>query len=256
MSFKLLAPCLCATLLLFTSAPSELQAAVVFASDAPTIDGAISPEEWDAALVEFDTGPRDCEPSNPGAWNLSGATARFLWDGTNIYGLVEAYPNTCGGGANPNGPFDEMNWEVYINAFGFPAAAFLDSTAGDNNHPGSAVVFSGDRMLFEMSVPIATVIDSTGGNLPNPYTFDPFGGDFLEYRMRMTDPDSAGGFDTRDQTTGWIVEPPETGGGYRRLDFLEEVFEPRAIPTFGVAGLAALAMVLVFSALIAMRRSL
>jgi len=186
---------------------------------APTVNGVVSPGEWDSAQVEFDTGPRPCEPANPGGWDLSGAKGRFLWDDTNVYGLVEAYPNTCGLGANPNGPFDQMNWEVYINALGWPAAVFLDTTFPNNNHPGSTVVFSADRMVIEFSVPIATIIDNTGGNLPNPYTFNPSGGDFLEYRLRTTDPDAAGGFDSRDQTLGWVVEPLETGGGWRRLDF-------------------------------------
>ncbi len=194
-------------------------AAALKTTTAPTIDGIVSFGEWDNAQIEFDTGPRPCEPPNPGGWDLSGAKGRFLWDNTNLYGLVEAYPNTCGVGANPNGPFDQMNWEVYINALGWPAAVFLDTTSPNNNHPGSTVVFSADRMVIEFSIPIATIIDNTGGNLPSPYTFNPSTGDFLEYRLRTSDPDSAGGFDSRDQTLGWVVEPPETSGGFRRLDF-------------------------------------
>ncbi len=81
----------------------------------PTIDGIASPGEWDNSQIEFDTGPRLCEPPNLGEWDLSGAKGRFLWDDTNVYGRVEAYPNTCGPGANPNGPFDAINWEVYVD---------------------------------------------------------------------------------------------------------------------------------------------
>ena len=210
--------------------------AAVYASVAPTIDGVVGSGEWDFAQVEFDTGPR---PNGGGGdWNLSGARGRFAWDTTNVYGLVEAYPNTGGMGENANGPFDGINWEVYINGLGYPAAVFLDDSSPMNNHPGSTVVFgtvdpvSGlARMVIEFSVPIATIIDSTGGNLPNPYTFDPLSGDFLEYRLRTTDPDSSGGFDTRDFSATWVVEPPETSGGYRRLDFITP--EPG---TFGLVG--------------------
>lgn len=224
-------------------------AAALFAGTAPTIDGTVSPGEWDFADVEFDSGARPNGASNLGAWDLSGAKGRFGWDATNLYGLIEAYPNTGtpSPGENANGPFDQMNWEVYINSAGFPAAAFLDTTSGDNNHPGSTAAFgttdpvdTGNplaRMVIEFSMPINTIIDSTGGTLPNPHTFDP-STDFLEYRLRTTDPDSAGGFDTRDQTMGWLVEPLETGGGYRRLNFVPE---PACLTLIGLGGLAAAA---------------
>ena len=206
--------------------------AALFTGNAPTLDGIVSAGEWDSIPVAFDTGERP--NGGAGNWDLSGARGRFAWDDTNWYGLVEAYPNTGtpSPGENANGPFDQINFESYINALGWPAAVFLDSTAGDNNHPGSTVVFgttdwvdtgnSLARMVIEFSVPINTIVDATGGNLPNPYTFDPTSGDFLEYRVRTTDPDSSGGFDSRDQTAGWIVEPPVTSGAWRKMEFAQQ----------------------------------
>lgn len=220
--------------LTFAGAARQASADARLAPTPPTIDGIVTAGEWDFAEVEFDTGARPNGAGNSGAWDLSGARGRFGWDSSNVYGLIEAYPNTGtpSPGESANGPFDQINWEVYINAVGFPAALFLDSTSGDNNHPGSTVAFgttdpvdTGNplaRMVIEIAVPINTIIDSTGGTLPNPHTFDPAGGDFLEYRLATSDPDSAGGFDSRDQTDGWIIEPPETGGGYRSLTFVPE----------------------------------
>lgn len=208
----------------------------------PTIDGVISPGEWDFAEVEFDTGPRPC--GGAGDWDLSGAKARLGWDTQNVYGLIEAYPNTCGPGANANGPFDQLNWETYINGLGDPAL-YLDTDPstpcpnGDptpcNNHPGSTVAFgTADpvdytspyaRMVIEFSIPISTIVDTSGGNLPNPYTLHPLasGGDWLEYRLRTTDPDSSGGFDSLEQTLGWVVAPTDSpipgDVGWRKLDF-------------------------------------
>jgi len=86
--------------------------------------------------------------------------------------------------------------------------------------PGATSAFSGDNMAIEFCVPIANMWYTTGSRLFDPTI------DFLEYRVRTTDPDSAGGFDTRDQTLGWVIEPPETSGGYRRLDFSSAVVIP------------------------------
>ena len=56
---------------------------------AATLDGVVSPGEWDIIPVAFDTGAR---PNGGGGdWNLSGARGRFAWDSTNWYGLIEAY---------------------------------------------------------------------------------------------------------------------------------------------------------------------
>ncbi len=203
-------------------------ASVVDTAVAPTIDGIITAGEWDIAEVEFETGPSDCGAS---AWNLSGAKGRFLWDATNLYGVIEAYPNICGPGANPDGPFDNMNWEAYINANGWPAAMFLDTTSGAGcNHAGASCIFSGDRMVLELSVPIASIIDNTSTcpgslNCPNPYTFNPAGGDFLEYDIAISDQDAAGGFSTNGRTEPWVVEPPLSGyQQWRKLNFT--VFVP------------------------------
>jgi len=197
----------------------KARAEAKFAATAPTIDGIVSTGEWDFAETEFDTGPRPIV-DNPGGWDNSGAKGTFAFDCTNVYGLIEAYPNTgtCGA-TNENGIFDNLNWEVFINAVG-GTAAFLDTTFGDpNNVPGSTAAFGTidpfcpgpARMVIEFSVPIASIVDGAT-------TFDP-SSDFLEYRLRTTDPDTAGGFDTRDQTLGWVIEPPETSGGFRRLNF-------------------------------------
>ncbi len=199
-------------------------------SSPPTIDGAIGVGEWDLAEIEYDTGPRPCV--NPGGWDLSGSKGRFLWDDSYIYGLIEGYPNTCGPGANPNGPMDAMNWEGYINANGWPAALFFDTTWGIAwPFPDLGATFSADRLVLEFIIPIALVIDNTGGcpgspNCPQPYTFDPSGGDFFEYRIAVTDTDAAGGFDSNAETLGWIVEPPLSGyEHWRKLTFTEFVPE-------------------------------
>ena len=208
--------CLGAMLILIAQG-NAAHADALLAGTAPTIDGVIAAGEWDFAQTEFDSGPRPYDGSATG-WDLSGARGTFAWTATHVYCLMEAYPNTGGLGANPNGPFDEINWEVYANADDWPATYWLHAGAGGVvTGPGATSAFSGDNMVIEFCVPIANMWYTTGSRLFDPTI------DFLEYRTRTTDPDAAGGFDTRDQTLGWVIEPPETGGGYRRLDFTSVV---------------------------------
>lgn len=191
---------LTASLLVSVGGPTRpAYAAAVFTDTPPVVDGMVSAGEWDFAQVEFDTGARP-DPNGTGdPAELAGARGRFGWDNSNIYGLTEAYPNTGGMGNNANGPFDNMNWEVYINALGFPAAVFLDTTAADNNHAGSTVAFgtidpvSGlARMVIEFSVPITTIIDSTGVTfrrrtrlIPRPISWS------IDWRLRIPTPQAA-----------------------------------------------------------------
>lgn len=200
----LLTLALAVSLCLVTAAPVAAAANKTVAP--PNIDGTITPGEWDIAEIEFDTGARPCGGANLGSWDLSGAKGRFLWDETNLYGLVEAYPNTCGDGANPNGPFDAINFEVYVNGVGDPASYFLtawpDGTTVDS--PGAVVMGSLDAMLIEFKIPIANIICRE----PEERSFNP-PIDWLEYRLSTTDTDAAGGF----------CSVKQTGGEWLRLDF-------------------------------------
>ena len=221
-------------------------ARAVPANVAPSINGVVSPGEWDFAEVEFDTGPR--APGSSG-WDLSGAKGRFAFDSTNLYGVIEAYPNTgtCPPGTDENGVFDNLNLEAYINAEGWPAAMFLDTTFGAPfNHPGANVVFGTldplcpgvAKKVVEFSVPLSTLVDNTGANpcpgsanCPQPYAFNPCVGDFLEYNVATSDPDAAGGFNLSLQTAGWVVAPNLTPSGYGKLDFAYD--ETRYVGTTG-----------------------
>jgi len=204
----------------------EEQANAVAQKGTITVDGVKSAGEWDFAAVEFDTGPRPCSASG---WDNSGAKGTFAWDDNYVYALFEAYPNTCGAGANPNGPFDAVNLEMYVNALG--SAYFLSecpdyAPACSSPDLGEMVVWSADHMLIEMKVPIADIASETGSPFSPP-------SDFLEYRVTITDPDTAGGFDSRDQTLGWVTEPPETSGGYRKLTFATPLLDLGAACTSG-----------------------
>ena len=147
---KLLAICAIMAAMSYFGTSSALADAVKVPNGSIVVDGVMTPGEWDSVPVEFDTGPRPCD--TPGGWDLSGAKGRFAWDDTNVYGLVEAYPNTCGPGANPNGPFDAINWELYVNANDWCNGASYFLTAWPDgttvSSPGAVVMGSPDAMLF------------------------------------------------------------------------------------------------------------
>ena len=146
-----------------------------------------------------------------GGFDLAGAKGKFTWDATNLYGLVESYP---AGAGNSNGPFDNLEIELFINN-GTTVAGRINaaSLVPPNSSTGAAVAPVGnDVPRYEFSIPLSSIVD--GG-----HTFDP-NVDFLTYRLRTIDGDVAsGGFDTRDTTLGWTVEPPLAANGYRQLDF-------------------------------------
>jgi hypothetical protein len=190
----------------------------------PVVGGTIAVDgssgDWASVPLEFDTGARPCDAAS---WDNSGAKGRFVWDTTNVYALFEAYPATCGPFTNPNGPFDSINIEFFINGVG--GTAFFLSECPDYDplcsfpDVGETVDWSPDHMLIEVSIPISEIHDGST-------FFNPSAGDFLEYRVTITDPDTAGGFDSRDQTLGWVVAPtpccppPATEDpGYWKLDF-------------------------------------
>ena len=150
--------------------------------------------------------------TDSGSFDLAGARGRFTWDANYIYGLVESYP---AGPGTANGPFDNLELDLYINN-GATLAARLDASVlvPVNNIAGSTVAPSGsDVQLYEFRIPISAINDGVK-------TFDPASGDFLRYHLRTIDGNTAGsGFDTRDTTLGWIVEPPITSDNLRRMDF-------------------------------------
>ncbi len=161
--------------------------------------------------------------ADSGSFDLAGARGRFTWDDTYVYGLIESYP--AGPGA-ANGPFDNLELDLYINdRTGLAARLDASVLVPVNNVAGSTVAPSGsDVQLYEFRIPIAAIDD-----LIQP--FDPAAGDSLRYRLRTIDGNTAGsGFDTRDTTLGWIVEPPITSDGLRRLEFA------RTENFFGVGG--------------------
>ncbi len=213
MKKKLLSVMLAATLILsFGLMAVPVTAAANKTVAPPNIDGSIASGEWEIAQIEFDTGPRPYGDDNLGSWDLSGAKGRFLWDETNLYGLVEAYPNTGGAGANPNGPFDAINFEVYVNGVGDPASYFLTAWPDGTTEasPGAVVMGSPDAMLIEFEIPFANIICRE----PEERSFNPTT-DWLEYRLSTTDPDTAGGFCSAKQTDGeWL-----------RLDFANTTVE-------------------------------
>ncbi|MCO6454870.1 MAG: hypothetical protein J5I93_06190, partial [Pirellulaceae bacterium] len=145
-----------------------------------------------------------------GPFDLSGAKGRFAWDDTNLYGLVESYP---AGPGDSNGPFADLQLELFING-SMTTAVLLDTTLPFNGVPGSVVAGNGPHDFFEFSIPLAAIDDGLN-------TFDPTT-DYLQYRLRTIDADVPGaGFDTRDTQLQWVIEPPETSGGLRRMDFVE-----------------------------------
>ncbi|MBA4019281.1 MAG: hypothetical protein C0483_19115 [Pirellula sp.] len=150
--------------------------------------------------------------TDSGSFDLAGARGRFSWDANYVYGLIESYP---AGPGTANGPFDNLELDLYINN-GATLAARLDASVlvPVNNIAGSTVAPSGsDVQLYEFRIPISAINDGVKA-------FDPASGDFLRYHLRTIDGEVAGsGFDTRDTTLGWIVEPPITSDNLRRMDF-------------------------------------
>jgi hypothetical protein len=139
------------------------------------------------------------------SFDLSGATGRFTFDATNLYGLITGYAPA----GDANGPFSRLRLEVFLND-GTTAVAVLDTSLPDNGIAGSVVAANVDTSLYEFSIPLAEL---TG--------FDPVAGDYLTYRLTAYDADvPTGGFDTQDTTLGWVVEPPLAANGYRQMDFV------------------------------------
>ncbi|MBN8628074.1 MAG: hypothetical protein J0M17_21555, partial [Planctomycetes bacterium] len=146
--------------------------------------------------------------TNSGSFDLAGARGRFTWDADYVYGLIESY--TAGPGT-ANGPFDDLEIELYINNGTTPVTAALTVAPGGTDVP-----------LYEFRILRTDINDGA-------QAFNPEAGDYLRYRVRTIDGDVAGsGFDTRDTTLGWVVEPPLTPDGLRRLDFAraENFFGP------------------------------
>lgn len=141
---------------------------------------------------------------NSGGFDLAGVKARFTWDATMLYGLIEDYP---AGAANSNGPFSNVLVDLYYNG---TLVTSLDASQPGNNVPGSVVASGGGGARYEFSIPFASI---------SP-TFNPANGDSLTYKVRTIDADVPGaGFDSRDTTLGWVTEPPLAADGYRQLDF-------------------------------------
>ncbi|MBL9090669.1 MAG: cadherin domain-containing protein [Planctomycetaceae bacterium] len=160
---------------------------------------------------------------NSGSFDLAGAKGRFTWDGNYLYGLIESYP---AGADDSNGPFDNLELDLYINGRS-TLAARLDASVlvPVNNVAASTVLPAGDDVVrYEFRIPLAAIDDGVTA-------FDPTAGDYLRYHLRTIDGEVAGsGFDTRDTTLGWVVEPPLTSDGLRRLEFA------RSENFFGVGG--------------------
>ena len=150
--------------------------------------------------------------TDSGSFDLAGARGRFTWDANYVYGLIESYP---AGPGTANGPFDNLQLDLYINNSATLAARLDTSTLVPvNNIAGSTVAPSGsDVALYEFRIPISAINDGVTA-------FNPASGDFLRYRLQTIDGDVAGsGFDTRDTTLGWLIEPPLTADNLRRMDF-------------------------------------
>ncbi|MGC3966391.1 MAG: hypothetical protein QM775_03165 [Pirellulales bacterium] len=150
--------------------------------------------------------------ADSGSFDLAGARGRFTWDDDYVYGLIESY---AAGPGTANGPFDNLELDLYINN-GTTLAARLDSSVlvPVNNIIGSSLAPAGsDVQLYEFRIPRTAVNDGV-------QAFNPDAGDYLRYHLRTIDGDVSGsGFDTRDTTLGWVVEPPLTPDGLRRMDF-------------------------------------
>jgi hypothetical protein len=189
----------------------------------PTVDGASS--DWAFASTEFDTGARSCTPDgNPS--DLSGVKATFAYDSTNLYALFEGYPD-CGAPDFANGPLGAITMELYINGVG--EIAYLLSECPDYNPAcsagnGKTVVWSGDGLTLELSLPLSEIHDEQ-------WTFDP-STQFLSYRITIGDTDGNGGFDSADQSAGFVTDPGALTYRYYRLDFEQQA------PTIGPSSLA------------------
>ncbi|QDU28464.1 Pentaxin family protein [Anatilimnocola aggregata] len=141
-----------------------------------------------------------------GGWDYSGAQGRFAWDESNLYALIEGYPQ---GANDENGPFANLQLELLDGSGTLLGTFDLNSIvlAG-----GQASPASGEATLYEIALPW-TAIDGVAG-------FDHLT-DVLQYRIRTDDFDLApntGGFDSRDTTLGFQIIPP-TGptAGYKLL---------------------------------------
>jgi hypothetical protein len=199
---------LVAAMVVFGAAP----AGAVAKFGTVTVDG--SPSEWAFASTEFDTGARPCTAgSNP--WDLSGVKATFAYDNTNLYALFQGYPD-CGAPDNANGPLGAVTMDLYIYGVGEVAHAYRLSECPDFNPAcsegnGKTVAWSGDGMTIELSIPLTEIQSSQAA-------FDP-AVHFLSYSVAIADTDGTGGFDSAQQTAGFVSDPVSLTWRYYRLDF-------------------------------------
>jgi hypothetical protein len=188
-----------------------------------TIDGDAS--DWGFASTEFDTGARPCSPgSNP--WDLSGVKATFAYDDTNLYALFEGYPD-CGLPDNANGALGAIQMELYLPCC---EVAYRLSECPDHNPScsagtGKTVVWSGDQMSIELSIPLSEIQSPEQAFDP---TTDP-----LAYWITVSDADASGGFDSHEQTAGFVTSPVYLTLGFYEVDF--EVAPPLLGPPTSIS---------------------
>ncbi|MDX1948441.1 MAG: LamG-like jellyroll fold domain-containing protein [Pirellulaceae bacterium] len=138
--------------------------------------------------------------------DLAGASAKFGWDATTLYGQINAYPAGMG---SENGPFNDLTVELYKSDGSLLLVFDLTS--------GYITPSSGSTGTYEFAVPFA---DLAG--------FDPNSTDFLQYRIIAQDADVPGaGFDSQLTTLGYVTPPlagPTAGLGKLNFTHAETLF--------------------------------
>ena len=121
-------------------------------------------------------------------WDYAGASAKFAWDATNLYGLVQS--KAAGPGA-ANGDFSDLAVSI------FDANGVLLRTISVGTPNGATIAPAGATGTYEFAIPFALL----GG-------FDPNSTGFLQYTIQTRDADTAaGGFDSGLTTLGYVTPP-------------------------------------------------